>query len=253
MEAAITAPEERHRCNASRWPAQHRSKAQDLLAWWSVRRAGSGRDGGGGSGSAGRGATENRSDSHHRRCTRRAAGFRVPQHGSGLGTRPGPRLEGEAVLQRIGGAAGFRRIVACWTCTRGSRGALGPRSSFAWCDSSGCLSRPISARPRVIAENIASLGVRTGGACAGAVSTRCWPAVPRGRWIWSSPTRRMTSTTLRSMRCSRGWSMARWVAVGSVVLVERRASSGPVNWPEGWDALSARRYGDTRVELAEVG
>lgn len=44
-----------------------------------------------------------------------------------------------------------------------------------------------------------------------------------------------------------------WVARGTLVLVERRASSQPVSWPAGWDALSTRRYGDTRVELAEVG
>ncbi|MDV3127201.1 16S rRNA (guanine(966)-N(2))-methyltransferase RsmD [Mycobacterium sp. 21AC1] len=43
-----------------------------------------------------------------------------------------------------------------------------------------------------------------------------------------------------------------WVGAGTVVLVERRASSAPVTWPAGWSALRARRYGDTRVELAEV-
>ena len=46
---------------------------------------------------------------------------------------------------------------------------------------------------------------------------------------------------------------AGWVTPGSVVLVERRASSRPASWPAGWDELSTRRYGDTRVELAEVG
>ncbi|MHC9297343.1 16S rRNA (guanine(966)-N(2))-methyltransferase RsmD [Mycobacterium sp. LTG2003] len=44
-----------------------------------------------------------------------------------------------------------------------------------------------------------------------------------------------------------------WVSAGSVVMVERRSTSDPVAWPDGWIALSARRYGDTRVELAEVG
>ncbi|AKS35010.1 16S rRNA (guanine(966)-N(2))-methyltransferase RsmD [Mycolicibacterium goodii] len=43
-----------------------------------------------------------------------------------------------------------------------------------------------------------------------------------------------------------------WVRAGSVVMVERRSNSEPVTWPDGWIALSARRYGDTRVELAEV-
>ncbi|TBH45538.1 16S rRNA (guanine(966)-N(2))-methyltransferase RsmD [Mycolicibacterium smegmatis] len=44
-----------------------------------------------------------------------------------------------------------------------------------------------------------------------------------------------------------------WVRAGTVVMVERRFNSDLVTWPDGWTALSARRYGDTRVELAEVG
>ena len=44
-----------------------------------------------------------------------------------------------------------------------------------------------------------------------------------------------------------------WVAAGTVVVVERRASSAPLTWPEGWSRWRSRRYGDTRLELAEVG
>lgn len=43
-----------------------------------------------------------------------------------------------------------------------------------------------------------------------------------------------------------------WVAPGSVVVVERRASSRAPRWPAGWSPWRARRYGDTRVDLAEV-
>lgn len=43
-----------------------------------------------------------------------------------------------------------------------------------------------------------------------------------------------------------------WVRAGTVVMMERRSGSAPVTWPRGWTALSTRRYGDTRVELAEV-
>jgi 16S rRNA (guanine966-N2)-methyltransferase len=43
-----------------------------------------------------------------------------------------------------------------------------------------------------------------------------------------------------------------WVAAGSVVMVERSASSPPLTWPPGWTPWSVRRYGDTRVEPAEV-
>lgn len=43
-----------------------------------------------------------------------------------------------------------------------------------------------------------------------------------------------------------------WVCAGTVVMVERRSNSDPVTWPAGWSALRARRYGDTRVEIAEA-
>lgn len=41
-----------------------------------------------------------------------------------------------------------------------------------------------------------------------------------------------------------------WTAAGTVVVVERRSSSAPLTWPDGWLAWPARRYGDTRIELA---
>ncbi len=44
-----------------------------------------------------------------------------------------------------------------------------------------------------------------------------------------------------------------WVADGSIVVVERPFSSAPVRWPDGWTEWPVRRYGDTRLEAAEVG
>jgi 16S rRNA (guanine(966)-N(2))-methyltransferase RsmD len=41
-----------------------------------------------------------------------------------------------------------------------------------------------------------------------------------------------------------------WLRSGSVVVVERAASSPEITWPSGWTAWDNRRYGDTRVELA---
>ena len=43
-----------------------------------------------------------------------------------------------------------------------------------------------------------------------------------------------------------------WVAPGTVVMIERAASSPAVGWPDGWEAWPDRRYGDTRLELAEL-
>ncbi len=42
-----------------------------------------------------------------------------------------------------------------------------------------------------------------------------------------------------------------WTTGGTVVVVERATSGGPLTWPEGWSAWPARRYGDTRLEMAE--
>ena len=44
-----------------------------------------------------------------------------------------------------------------------------------------------------------------------------------------------------------------WAAPGTVVVVERRTSSQPLTWPEGWSAWPERRYGDTRLEMAQLG
>ena len=43
-----------------------------------------------------------------------------------------------------------------------------------------------------------------------------------------------------------------WTRPGTVVVVERRVSSARLSWPPGWRAWRPRRYGDTRLELAEV-
>ncbi len=42
-----------------------------------------------------------------------------------------------------------------------------------------------------------------------------------------------------------------WTAEGTIVAVERRALSEPLTWPEGFRAWPVRRYGDTRLEIAE--
>ena len=43
-----------------------------------------------------------------------------------------------------------------------------------------------------------------------------------------------------------------WVRAGSVVVVERSAADPPLVWPAGWTSWPERRYGDTRLEVAEV-
>ena len=42
-----------------------------------------------------------------------------------------------------------------------------------------------------------------------------------------------------------------WVATGAIVVIERAASGPALTWPSGWEPLPDRRYGDTRLEMAE--
>ncbi|MEO6794101.1 MAG: 16S rRNA (guanine(966)-N(2))-methyltransferase RsmD [Mycobacterium sp.] len=43
-----------------------------------------------------------------------------------------------------------------------------------------------------------------------------------------------------------------WAGPGTVVVIERAVSSPAVGWPDGWEIWPSRRYGDTRLELAEL-
>lgn len=43
-----------------------------------------------------------------------------------------------------------------------------------------------------------------------------------------------------------------WLNDGAVVVIERRASDPSLQWPAGFELWRERRYGDTRLELAEL-
>lgn len=42
-----------------------------------------------------------------------------------------------------------------------------------------------------------------------------------------------------------------WARDGTVAVIERRASGGEPRWPQGWSRWPSRRYGDTRLDMAE--
>ncbi len=44
-----------------------------------------------------------------------------------------------------------------------------------------------------------------------------------------------------------------WAGPGTVAVIERAASGPSVTWSDGWVPWPSRRYGDTRLELAEWG
>lgn len=104
----------------------------------------------------------------------------------------------------------------------------------------------------VIAENIAALGVRHATVRRGSVDTVLAGGATRPvDLVFADPPYDLDDAAVDAMLAALAGTG--WVAAGTLVLVERRASSRPASWPTGWDELSTRRYGDTRVELAEVG
>ncbi|MGV0813959.1 16S rRNA (guanine(966)-N(2))-methyltransferase RsmD [Mycolicibacterium boenickei] len=104
----------------------------------------------------------------------------------------------------------------------------------------------------VIADNIAALGVRAATVRRGSVDMVLTGGTTRPvDLVFADPPYDLDDAAVDAMLTA--LVEAGWVRSGTLVLVERRSSSRPVQWPAGWDVLSARRYGDTRVELAEVG
>jgi 16S rRNA (guanine966-N2)-methyltransferase len=43
-----------------------------------------------------------------------------------------------------------------------------------------------------------------------------------------------------------------WLSAAAVAVVERSTAGPAVTWPPGWEAWRERKYGDTRVEMAEL-
>ncbi|MBN3453592.1 16S rRNA (guanine(966)-N(2))-methyltransferase RsmD [Mycobacterium sp. DSM 3803] len=103
----------------------------------------------------------------------------------------------------------------------------------------------------VIAKNVATLGVAGASVRRGSVETVLAAGADRAMdLVLVDPPYDLGASAVDAMVLA--LAVGGWVGTGTVVMVERRANSEPTGWPAGWTALSARRYGDTRVELAEV-
>ena len=104
----------------------------------------------------------------------------------------------------------------------------------------------------VIAQNIEALGAE-GATLRRETVAAVLAAGSDGRWTWCWPTRRMTSTPRRSAPCWPHWRPVGGWRPGRSSWSNARTSSPPLTWPEGWSAWRERRYGDTRLEMAQLG
>lgn len=103
----------------------------------------------------------------------------------------------------------------------------------------------------VIARNIAELGLKGATVRRGAVSAVLAAGGEPTDLMFADPpydTGDAEIAEVLTALMSNGW-----VHQGTVAVVERANSSEPVLWPPGWDAWRERRYGDTRLEMAEFG
>lgn len=103
----------------------------------------------------------------------------------------------------------------------------------------------------VIAENIAALGVTGATVRRGAVAAVLASGTQRPvDLVLADPPYDVDAAEMH--RVLRALSRHGWTAPGTVVAVERGASGPELTWPDGWRPWEPRRYGDTRIELAEV-
>ncbi|CAN5423622.1 16S rRNA (guanine(966)-N(2))-methyltransferase RsmD [soil metagenome] len=103
----------------------------------------------------------------------------------------------------------------------------------------------------VIAQNIAALGLPGATVRRGAVNSVLAAEAPEPvDLVFADPPYDVETAELERML--RVLVENRWAAPGTVVVVERSTASAPIDWPPEWEPWRDRRYGDTRVEMAEV-
>ncbi|MGE2712548.1 16S rRNA (guanine(966)-N(2))-methyltransferase RsmD [Mycolicibacterium litorale] len=102
-----------------------------------------------------------------------------------------------------------------------------------------------------ISRNIADLGV---GAVAhvrrAAVATVLAAGADRPvDLVFADPPYDVPDTAVEAMLDALG--TGGWTRAGTVAVIERRASGTDLRWPPGWSQWPSRRYGDTRLDMAE--
>ena len=103
-----------------------------------------------------------------------------------------------------------------------------------------------------IADNIATLGVAGATMRRGTVAAALAAGSDRPvDLVLADPPYDMGAGEIEAMLAA--LVTGGWAGPGTVAVIERSASSPPVGWPAGWTPWPQRRYGDTRLEMAQVG
>jgi 16S rRNA (guanine(966)-N(2))-methyltransferase RsmD len=103
----------------------------------------------------------------------------------------------------------------------------------------------------VIAQNIKSLGVQGVTLRRGPVAAVLAGAADRAAdLVLADPPYDVAAAEIEQMLVA--LVSGGWATDGTVAVVERAAAGPEVQWPPGWRPWPSRRYGDTRIEIAEL-
>ena len=99
----------------------------------------------------------------------------------------------------------------------------------------------------VISENIDTLGAAGTVRCAPVAKVVAGPPVRRADLVFADPPYEVPAKDVEAVLTA--LHANGWVGAGAIVVVERGAGGPALNWPEGWQLVDERRYGDTRLEF----
>lgn len=171
----------------------------------------------------------------------------MPQHKSGLGTRPTTDRVREALFNLLSARIDFSGLQVL-DLYAGS-GALGLEALSRGAASALFVESDAKAA-KVITRNIAALGVAGASVRRGVVSAvLAAGAAGPVDLVLADPPYEVDDAAIGEVLAA--LAAAGWTRPGTVVVLERSAAGPEVGWPQGWSRWRPRRYGDTRIEIAE--
>lgn len=171
----------------------------------------------------------------------------MPQQKSGRGTRPTTDRVREALFNVLTARIDFAgiRVLDLYA----GSGALGLEALSRGAATALFVESDARAAA-VIEQNVAALGVRGAVVRRGSVASVLAGGATRPvDLVLADPPYEVDDAEVAEMITT--LASAGWTAPGTVAVIERPASAAGIAWPAGWSTWKSRRYGDTRVELAE--